>query len=128
MTTSAGAVPGVALVRGTSPHEDVIGYSRAVVAGGRVLVSGTTAAGPDPHAQARAALAAIGAALEAAGTDLRHVVRTRMFVVGAERCDDVGRAHAEVFGEVRPAASMLVVAGLLPPGAVVEIEVEAVLP
>ena len=129
MTVAAGAVPGVRLVRGSSPYEDVVGYSRAVVAGGRVLVSGTTSATPaDAHGQALAALRTIGAALAEAGTDLRHVVRTRMFVVGAEHCDAVGRAHAEVLGSVRPAASMLVVAGLIAPGLLVEIEAEAVLP
>ncbi len=118
------------------PWEDVVGYSRAVVTDdGRVLVSGTTSTVDgvvrhpgDAHAQLRQALDTVAAALREAGTDLAHVVRTRMYVTGAEHRDGAGRAHHEVFGDVRPAATMVVVAGLFHPDMVVEVEVEAVLP
>ncbi len=116
------------------PWEAAYGYSRAVRVGDRVLVAGTTAAGPDGEvaglgdvgAQARAALAGIGAALEGAGASLADVVRTRIYVTDAGHADAVGRAHGEAFGAAPPAATLVVVAALLDPRLLVEIEVEAV--
>jgi enamine deaminase RidA (YjgF/YER057c/UK114 family) len=114
-----------------SPWETTIGFSRALRAGPRVLVAGT---GPrrsdgscdsDPGAQATRCLEIIGTALEEAGAGIGDVVRTRMYLTDAGDAEAVGRAHAAVFGEVRPAATMVVVAGLLDPRWKVEIEAEA---
>ncbi len=115
----------------TSP---IVGYSRAVVAGDRVHVSGTAAnpadGSPPPediYDQTRVCLELIGTALERAGTSLEHVVRTRVYLTNADDFDGFARAHAEVFGDVRP-ANTTVLAGLFDPRWKVEIEVEAVLP
>ena len=115
-----------------SPFEATIGFSRAVRVGDRVLVSGTAPVWPDgschPDAavQARRCLEIIVGALTAAGADAQDVVRTRMFITDRTYAEPVGRAHAEVFGDVRPAATMVVVAELLDPRWHVEIEAEAV--
>jgi enamine deaminase RidA (YjgF/YER057c/UK114 family) len=115
-----------------SPWEERFGYSRAVRAGDRVLVSGTApiwpdgSCDPDPAAQARRCLEIIVNALREAGAGPEHVVRTRMFVTSAEIGEAVGRAHAEVFGEARPVSTMVVIAGLLDPRFKVEIEAEAI--
>jgi len=115
------------------PYEQRFGYSRAVVAGGHVYVSGTVAnmpdgspPPPDAYAQARRALEIIVAALAEAGARPEDVVRTRMFVTKPEDIEAVGRAHNEVFGAAKPATSGLVVQ-LLDPSWLVEIEAEAVL-
>jgi enamine deaminase RidA (YjgF/YER057c/UK114 family) len=116
-----------------SPYEPVIGFSRALRAGDRVLVSGTGpiwadgSCDPDPEAQARRCLEIVAAALAQAGATPADVVRTRMYVTSAEYADAVGRAHAELFADVRPAATMVVVAGLLDPRWKVEIEAEALI-
>jgi enamine deaminase RidA (YjgF/YER057c/UK114 family) len=117
-----------------SPYEPVIGFSRAVRAGDRVLVSGTApvwpdgSCDPDPQAQAARCLEIILGALAEVGAGPEHVARTRMFLVDAADWEAVGRAHGAVFAEVRPAATMVVVAGLLDPRWRVEIEAEAVVP
>jgi enamine deaminase RidA (YjgF/YER057c/UK114 family) len=115
-----------------SPYEDVIGYSRAVVAGPFVLVSGCTATVGgrvlhvgDAYEQARTALAIALEAVEKAGARADDVVRTRMYVLDMADSGAVGRAHAEVFRDVRPAASMIQAAGFIDPRMLVEIEVEA---
>lgn len=116
-----------------SPFEATIGFSRAVRVGARVVVSGTAPVWPDgscdsdAEAQARRCLEIILAALADAGACPEHVVRTRMYITPAAVADAVGRAHRAVFGSVRPAATMVVVAGLLDPRWHVEIEAEAVL-
>jgi enamine deaminase RidA (YjgF/YER057c/UK114 family) len=116
-----------------SPYEGVIGFSRAVRVGDRVLVSGTAPVWPDgtcdPDAgkQAERCLQIIDSALAEAGASPADVVRTRMFLVDAADADAVGRAHAKVFGAVRPVATMVVVAALLDARWRVEIEAEAVL-
>jgi len=122
-------------ISGHSPYEPVFGFSRAVVAGDRVLVSGTAPVPPgggqpppDPHGQARLCLDLISEALVKAGTSLDHVVRTRMFITDGAHWREVARAHGEVFAEVRPAATAVIVSGLLDPAWLVEIEAEAVLP
>ncbi|HYZ29584.1 MAG TPA: Rid family hydrolase [Thermoleophilaceae bacterium] len=105
---------------------DRIGYSRAVRAGNLIEVAGTTAPGDSAYEQARAALAAIEAALQELGASLADVIRTRMFVVDIEaNADEVGRAHGEVFGEIKPASAMYGVTGLLRPEMLVEIEATA---
>jgi enamine deaminase RidA (YjgF/YER057c/UK114 family) len=115
-----------------SPYEARIGFSRAVRAGDRILVSGTApiwangSVDPDPEAQARRCLEIIVAALREAGAGPEHVVRTRIYLTDAGDWEAVGRAHGEVFSAVRPAATMVVVAGLLDPRWKVEIEAEAV--
>jgi enamine deaminase RidA (YjgF/YER057c/UK114 family) len=114
-----------------SKFEPIIGFSRAVRVGNRVLVSGTAPVWPDgscdPDAgiQARRCLEIIEVALQEAGSGLDAVVRTRMYLIDPEDADAVGQAHAEAFGTVRPAASMVIVAGLLDPRWKVEIEAEA---
>jgi enamine deaminase RidA (YjgF/YER057c/UK114 family) len=116
-----------------SPWEGVVGYSRVVVRGDTAWVSGTTStvdgavAHPgDAAAQTRQALANIAQALERAGFSLHDVVRTRMFVTDISRWEEYGRAHGEVFGDIRPATSMLQVAALIDPQMLVEIEADAV--
>lgn len=116
-----------------SPYEDVIGFSRAVRAADRVLVSGTAPIAPDGScpedagAQATRCLEIILAALAEVGAKASDVVRTRMFLVDIADADAVGRAHGAVFGDVRPVATMVVVAALLDPRWRVEIEAEAVI-
>ncbi|HEY6313404.1 MAG TPA: RidA family protein [Streptosporangiaceae bacterium] len=122
-------------ISGHSPYEPVFGFSRAVVAGGRVLVAGTAPVPPgggpppaEPYDQARLCLELIAEALGRAGTRLEHVVRTRMYLTDAAHWREVARAHGEVFAAVRPAATAVIVASLLDPAWLVEIEAEAVLP
>jgi enamine deaminase RidA (YjgF/YER057c/UK114 family) len=117
-------------IPGTSPYEPIIGFSRAVRIGNVVHVSGTGPVGAEELSaaeQTRVVLRIIEAALIQAGASFEHVVRTRMFLAHAEDWEEVGRAHGEVFGTIRPAATM-VVAALLNPKWRVEIEAEAVLP
>jgi enamine deaminase RidA (YjgF/YER057c/UK114 family) len=117
-------------IPGTSPYEPVIGFSRAVRIGNVVHVSGTGPVGADdfsPAEQTRAVLKIIEASLLQAGARFEHVYRTRMFIARQEDWEEIGRAHGEVFAEIRPAATM-VVAALLNPKWRVEIEAEAMLP
>jgi enamine deaminase RidA (YjgF/YER057c/UK114 family) len=115
------------------PWEAVGGYSRAVVAGDQCWISGCTDAGPDGRSrnpddiasQARAALEVIRSALEAAGFGLADVVRTRMFVTDITRAEEVLAVHGQVFGEIRPAATMVEVSGLIEPSLLIEIEADA---
>lgn len=116
-----------------SPYEPTIGFSRAVRIGDRVVVSGTGPVWPDGSCpddagvQARRCLEIIAAALAEAGATFADVIRTRMFLTAVGDADAVGKAHGEVFGDTRPAATMVVVAGLLDPRWRVEIEAEAVI-
>jgi enamine deaminase RidA (YjgF/YER057c/UK114 family) len=122
------------LISGHSPYEPIVGFSRAVVADGHVYVAGTAPIPPDgspppedAYEQARVCREIIRATLERAGTDLEHVVRTRLYLTDAAYFDGVARAHGEVFSEIRP-ASTATVAKLIDPAWKVEIEADAVLP
>jgi enamine deaminase RidA (YjgF/YER057c/UK114 family) len=115
-----------------TPWEPVVGYSRAVRAGDTIYVSGCTAtvAGEvvalgDAYEQTRLALQGVLDALARLGAEARDVVQTRMYVTDITRWQDVGRAHGEVFGEVRPATSMVEVSGLIDPRMLVEVEAVA---
>lgn len=130
------ARPAVERFGSGGPWEERVGYSRTVRAGELVLVSGCTAMVPDdvvaglgdPGLQAAAALEGCERALALAGASSTDVVRTRMYLVDVTGWEAVGLAHAAVFGEVRPVATMVGVAALIDPRLLVEIEVEAYLP
>jgi enamine deaminase RidA (YjgF/YER057c/UK114 family) len=122
-------------IAGGSPWEPKFGYSRAVRVGPWVLVAGTTgstsdgkAAAPDAYGQSRAALDKIELALTQAGARMAQVVRTRIFVTNIADFDAVARAHAERFGDVRPASTLVEVSKLVAPDLVVEIEADAYAP
>lgn len=116
-----------------APWEPVAGYSRAVRAGRRIAVAGTTATDAsgtvlhpgDAAGQTRVVIEKIRAALEALGADLTHVVRTRMFVTDISRWEEIARVHGEFFGQIRPASTMVEVARLIEPAMLVEIEADA---
>ena len=115
------------LVSSGSEFESMVGYSRAVRVGAHVAVAGTTGAGPagDIAAQTRDALRRIEIALQQAGATLADVVRTRIYVTDISRWREVGDVHAQVFGEIRPAATMVEVSALIAPELMVEIEADA---
>jgi enamine deaminase RidA (YjgF/YER057c/UK114 family) len=117
-----------------SPYEGPFGFSRVVAAGPFVIVSGTTSVDPDgvvlgmtPYEQAIEILRKISHELERAGASLGDVIQTRMYVTDISRGEEVGRAHGEVFGEIRPLANMVEVSALIDPRMFVEIEAVAYL-
>jgi len=117
-----------------SPFEPTVGFSRAIVVGREVFVSGTAPIMPDggdppgdAYGQARRCLEIIGEALREAGASFEDVVRTRMYLTGADAFDGAARAHGEVFSGIRPASSAVIVAGLVDPRWLVEIEARAIL-
>ncbi len=123
-------------VKTGAPWESQVGYCRAVRAGNIVAVSGTAPVGDDgqvfapgdAYLQARRCIEIIEKALLEAGSGLQDVIRTRMFVTDVTQWADIGRAHAEAFGEFPPASAMVEIAGLIDPEMIVEIEADAVIP
>lgn len=109
-----------------APWESIYGYSRAVRVGDTIAVAGTTSPGADAYEQAKGALAIIDKALSELGGSLGDVVRTRMFVVDMAHADLVGRAHGEVFADIKPASTMVEVKRLIRDDLLVEIEADAV--
>jgi enamine deaminase RidA (YjgF/YER057c/UK114 family) len=118
-------------ISGGSPYEPIIGFSRAVRVGNLVHLAGTGPVGADEEdveTQTRRIFAIAAEALKQAGSSLDHVVRTRMYLTRVEDWQAVGRVHGEYFANIRPAATMVVVAKLLNPAWRIEIEMEGIIP
>ena len=125
---------GVRTAGSGSKWEPIMGYSRAVRSGSHIAVTGTVGVNADgtyPKTmgeQTRRSLAIIAAALEALGADLKHVIRTRMFVTDVSKWEEVARVHGEVFADIRPATSIVEIAKLIDKDAMIEIEADAIVP
>jgi enamine deaminase RidA (YjgF/YER057c/UK114 family) len=125
---------GVRTASSGSKWEPIMGYSRAVRSGSHIAVTGTVGVNADGTyaktmgEQTRRSLAIIAAALEALGADLKHVIRTRMFVTDVTKWEEVARVHGEAFADIRPATSILQVARLIDKDALIEIEADAIVP
>jgi len=123
------------LISSGSPWEDVVGYSRAVRVGNVVEVAGTTAVdgdlvigGDSVYEQTRFIFQKINKALQEAGSSLEHVVRTRMYITDISKWEEAGRAHGEVFNQIKPASTMVEVSALIDTRLLIEIEATAIIP
>jgi enamine deaminase RidA (YjgF/YER057c/UK114 family) len=125
---------GVRTASSGSKWEPIMGYSRAVRSGSHIAVTGTVGVNADGTYsksmgdQTRRSLAIIAAALEALGADVKHVIRTRMFVTDVSKWEEVARVHGEVFADIRPATTIVEVAKLIDKDALIEIEADAIVP
>jgi len=116
--------------------EEIVGYSRAVILGNMVYIAGTTAIDENgevfgknnPYEQTIKALSIINESLERAGTSFDNVVRTRMYVTDISRWEEYGKAHGEIFRNIKPASTMVEVSALINPDMMIEIEVDAYIP
>ena len=127
--------PAIRRLASGAPWEPVIGYSRVVVAGPLIFVAGTTATvdgrvvgAGDAYAQTIQAFRNVETALASAGADLADVVQTQLFVTDITRWEEVGRAHRELFGEIRPVTAMVGIAALIDPEMLIEVQAVAYLP
>jgi enamine deaminase RidA (YjgF/YER057c/UK114 family) len=118
-----------------SPYEPILGFSRAVAVGSHVFVAGTAPIMPDgadppgdPYGQARRCLEIVTSVLQEAGVGPEHVVRTRLYLTRRDDFDEVARAHAELFADIRPVNTTIVVSGFIDPRWLVEVEAEALVP
>lgn len=112
--------------------EDIVGYSRAVIADGRVLISGTTSIVGDEvkgkgdfYLQTKTILQKIEKVLDEAGSSMENVIRTRIYTTDISKWEEIGKAHGEFFGKIKPASAMIEIKGLVDPEMLVEIEAEA---
>ena len=125
---------GVRTASSGSKWEPIMGYSRAVRSGSHIAVTGTVGVSADGTyaktmgEQTRRSLQIIAAALEALGAQMKHVIRTRMYVTDVTKWEEVARVHGEVFADIRPATSILQVARLIDSAALIEIEADAIVP
>ncbi|MFD2562164.1 RidA family protein [Aquimarina rubra] len=111
-----------------SPWEDIVGYSRAIKIGNTIEVSGTTAPGANEYEQTVAIIESVKKVLNDLGADLDNIIRTRIYCTDITKWEEIGKAHGEYFGKIKPVTTMVEVAKLIDPNILVEIEFSAIVP